>query len=617
MASKPASVQVAVKKKKKLFIFSSLLVMLLPIALFPSSSQARDKTAFRYPFIKRASSLSQSPSASSSSSPPSSSAVGSGAADHHKTYDYIIVGGGTAGCPLAATLSKKFSVLLLERGGVPFNNYNVSFLKNFHLTLADLSSTSASQYFVSTDGVFNSRARVLGGGSSINAGFYTRASLRYIRREGWDEKLVNESYQWVEKQIVFKPKNSAWQGVIKDSLLDAGVSPYNGFTYDHISGTKFGGTIFDRFGRRHTSAELLSSADPSNIDVLIHATTQKIIFDTRGRKRKAVGVLFKDEYGNQHQAFLSKKLGCEVIVSCGAIGSPQLLMLSGIGPRDELRKFNITPVLVNENVGKEMADNPMNTVYVPFKKHVEQSLIEVVGITKKGVYIEASNGFSQNSSTIHCHHGIMSAEIGQLSTIRPEQRTVEAIKSYVRNKKDLPYEAFMGGFILEKIASPLSKGHLKLHTSNIDENPLVTFNYFQHPQDLGRCVEGMKIIKKVVKSEPFKNFTQCDQSMVDNLFNLSVSANVNLIPRHANDSKSLAQFCKDTVVTIWHYHGGCHVNQVVDWDHKVLGVAGLRVIDGSTFRDSPGTNPQGTVMMMGRYYGEKIVRERLGGDAGV
>lgn len=132
-------------------------------------------------------------------------------------------------------------------------------------------------------------------------------------------------------------------------------------------------------------------------------------------------MVFKDEYGTEHKAFLSKNVKSEVIVSCGAIGSPQLLMLSGIGPRDELKKFNITPVLVNENVGMNMVDNPMNTVFVPFKKHVDQSLIEIVGITKKGVYIEASNGFSQNSSTIHCHHGIMSAEV---SIIFPQNVTI-------------------------------------------------------------------------------------------------------------------------------------------------------------------------------------------------
>lgn len=124
----------------------------------------------RYPFIKRASSFSS----------PESVKPGQGGGDG-EGYDYIIVGGGTAGCPLAATLSQKYSVLVLERGGAPFGNVNVSFMQNFHISLADTSSSSASQFFVSTDGVFNSRARVLGGGTSINAGFYTRASSRYVQ----------------------------------------------------------------------------------------------------------------------------------------------------------------------------------------------------------------------------------------------------------------------------------------------------------------------------------------------------------------------------------------------------------------------------------------------------
>lgn len=64
-------------------------------------------------------------------------------------------------------------------------------------------------------------------------------------------------------------------------------------------------------------------------------------------------------------------------------------------------------------------------------------------------------------------------------------------------------------------------------------------------------------------------------------------------------------------MTIWHYHGGCQVGKVVDHDYKVLGVDALRVIDGSTFYYSPGTNPQATVMMLGRYMGVRILSERL------
>ncbi|KAG4978881.1 hypothetical protein AAZX31_13G331700 [Glycine max] len=576
-----------------------LLQHLLLLCLFNylPFSQGKQNWNEGYPFIRRASSL--------------------GYNGKSGGYDYIIVGGGTAGCPLAATLSKKFKVLVLERGGVPFNNPNVSFLHNFHITLADTSPTSASQYFISTDGVLNARGRVLGGATSINAGFYTRADPRFIRKVGWDTKLVNESYPWVEKQIVHRPKFSDWQRAVRDGLLAAGVSPFNGFTYDHKYGTKVGGTIFDRFGRRHTAAELLASANPHKLTVLIHATVQKIVFDTKGKRPKATGVIFKDENGKQHEAYLGNDRQSEVIVSSGALGTPQLLLLSGIGPKAELQKLNIPVVLDNQFVGKGMADNPMNTIFVPSKRPVQQSLIETVGITNLGVYIETSSGFGQSKDSIHCHHGILSAEIGQLSTIPPKQRSREAVKAYVKSKRDIPVEAFRGGFILSKVANPWSTGELKLINTNVEDNPAVTFNYFSHPYDLKRCVEGIRLAIKVVQTEHVTNYTLCERENAEKMLNLSVKANINLIPKHPNDTKSVEQFCRDSVITIWHYHGGCHVGKVVNSEHKVLGVDRLRVVDGSTFSESPGTNPQATVMMMGRYMGLKILRDRLGKLAGI
>ncbi|GLU14328.1 hypothetical protein SLE2022_309040 [Rubroshorea leprosula] len=579
------------------------LGFILWLSTLSSSQGIKYSYPYRYPFIKRASSF------FSSTSFPANGG--------ENAYDYIIVGGGTAGCPLAATLSQNFSVLLLERGGVPFSNANVSFLRNFHIALADTSPSSASQTFVSTDGVLNARARVLGGGTCINAGFYTRANPEFIERVGWDAKLVNESYPWVEKQIVHRPNLSEWQNAFKEGLLEVGVSPYNGFTYDHIYGTKIGGTIFDRFGRRHTAAELLAYANPNKLTVLIYATVQKVVFDTRGKQPNAVGVIFKDENGRLHKAVLTKNKRSEVILSSGAIGTPQMLMLSGVGPKAELEKMNISVVLDNEFVGKGMADNPMNSVFVPSNRPVQQSLIQTVGITKMGVYIEASSGFGQSPDSIQCHHGILSAEIGQLSTIPPRQRTPETIQAYIKRKRDLPYEAFKGGFILEKIASPISTGHLSLANANVDDNPSVTFNYFGHPLDLRRCVHGIRMIAKIIQSDHFTNYAKCDKPTLEKLLNISVKANINLIPKHTNDTKSLEQFCKDTVITIWHYHGGCHVGKVVDPDYKVLGIRRLRVVDGSILNESPGTNPQGTILMMGRYMGVKILRHRQGKAAKV
>lgn len=97
-------------------------------------------------------------------------------------------------------------------------------------------------------------------------------------------------------------------------------------------------------------------------------------------------------------------------MSSGAIGSPQLLLLSGIGPKAELEKMNISVVHNNQFVGKSMADNPQNNLIIPFNRPVKQSLIQTVGITREGVYIEAISGFGQSPSSIHYTHDNSSLE---------------------------------------------------------------------------------------------------------------------------------------------------------------------------------------------------------------
>lgn len=151
------------------------------------------------------------------------------------------------------------------------------------------------------------------------------------------------------------------------------------------------------------------------------------MFELIGKKPKVVGVIFKDQNGTLHRAFLTDDPASEVILSSGAIGTPQMLLLSGIGPRAELEKMKIPVVLDNAFVGKGMADNPMNSIFVPSKRKVKMSLIQTVGITKLGVYIEASSGFGQSQDSIHCHHGIMSAEV--INTIfLSTKRSVSEVK---------------------------------------------------------------------------------------------------------------------------------------------------------------------------------------------
>ncbi|KAI5679534.1 hypothetical protein M9H77_00761 [Catharanthus roseus] len=494
-------------------------------------------------------------------------------------YDYIIVGGGTAGCPLAATLSEKYKVLLLERGGIPYGKHNLMTQEGFLATLVEIDShDSPAQAFTSEDGVPNARGRVLGGSSAINAGFYSRADQEFYWKSGidWDRKLVNQSYEWVERAIVFKPDLKNWQSAVKDGFLEAGIGPFNGFSLDHLVGTKIGGSTFDTTGRRHSAADLLSYAKPHNIRVAVHATVERILV-ANPSKPSAVGVLYCDQSGHFHHALLHTN--GEVLLSAGAIGSPQLLLLSGIGPRSYLSSWGIPVVRHHPYVGQFLYDNPRNGISIVPSMPLEHSLIQVVGITNTGAYLEAASNVIPFSTSGH--------------------------GAFVRSSSLPVY--FTVATLMEKIVGPLSVGSLRLASTDVRVNPIVRFNYFRNPVDLKRCVNGTRKIHEVLKSRTMDRLKYQQWYGPRDFRYVGAS-----LPSDLSNDHLMGEFCRRTVTTIWHYHGGCLVGKVVDRNFRVFGMDSLRVVDGSTFTMSPGTNPQATLLMLGRYVGLKILRDRNG-----
>ncbi|CAN4085080.1 unnamed protein product [Withania somnifera] len=465
-------------------------------------------------------------------------------------YDYIVVGGGTAGCPLAATLSDKYRVLLLERGVVPYGRPNLITQQGFLTVL--------------TDGVPNARGRILGGSSGINAGFYSRADQDFYTssRINWDLKVVNQSYEWVEKAIVFRPELKSWQSAVRDGLVEAGIDLFNGFSLDHVIGTKIGGSTFDRSGRRHSAADLLRYANPSNIQVAVYASMERILLAPSphysSSKQAAIGVVFRDQSGPYHHAMVRGK--GEVLVSAGALGSPQLLLLSGVGPRPYLFTWGIPVAHHLPYVGKFLFDNPKNGITIVPPMPLEHSLIQVVGITNSGAYLEAASNvipFASPDNSVF------------LRTFpSPISLTVATL--------------------MEKIIGPVSSGSLRLGSTD-------------------RCVNGTRKIADVLKTRTMEIF-KFDQWFGGRDFRYIGPA----LPVDESNDELMREFCHQTVTTIWHYHGGCVVGKVVDQNLRVLGIDGLRIVDGSVFRVSPGTNPQATLLMLGRYVGMMMLRERFG-----
>lgn len=217
--------------------------------------------------------------------------------------------------------------------------------------------------------------------------------------------MVNQSYEWIEKAIVFRPN---WQSAVRDALLEAGIDPYHGFSLDHVVGTKIGGSTFDSSGARHSAADLLSYGNPRNLKVAVQASVERILLAPKaggGPKQTAIGVVFRDRKGAYHHAMVRDN--GEVLVCAGALGSPQLLLLSGIGPRPYLASLGIPVALHSPYVGRFLYDNPRNGISIVPPVPLDHSLIQVVGITNSGAYLEAASNIvpflAQSSSGLRAH----------------------------------------------------------------------------------------------------------------------------------------------------------------------------------------------------------------------
>ncbi|KAK3026969.1 LOW QUALITY PROTEIN: hypothetical protein RJ639_040821 [Escallonia herrerae] len=193
----------------------------------------------------------------------------------NEEYDYIVVGAGTAGCPLAATLSSNHSVLLLERGGQPDAYPNVLPIERLLENVYEANDKdSPAQPFTTEDGMPSVRGRVLGGSSMINFGLYSRADEDFYAKSGikWDMDVVKKAYEW---SVVFgTDKLTTWETSFRDALLESNIGPDNGFTLDHVVGAKVTGSTFDETGRRHGAVELLNKANPGNLRVNVNATVE-------------------------------------------------------------------------------------------------------------------------------------------------------------------------------------------------------------------------------------------------------------------------------------------------------------------------------------------------------
>jgi choline dehydrogenase-like flavoprotein len=522
-----------------------------------------------------------------------------------QSFDYVVVGAGSAGCAVAGRLSEDpdVSVLVLEAGGrgrSPNIKIPAAFSKQFKTKLDWDHSTGPEPHLDGRE-LFVPRGRGLGGSSSMNAMMYVRG--RPLDYEGWREAGC-EGWGWDDVLPVFKrmenderhgateihgadgPVNVAQQVSPRpvtrrfiEAAQAAGI-PFN----DDINSPEQDGvgmtSVNQKGGRRWSAADAYLKPAMKRPNVTVQPNAE--VLGVEIEDGRAAGVRWRDKRGRER---LSRARG-EIVLSAGAIGSPQLLMLSGIGPADHLAELGIDMVAESPDVGDNLQDHPF--FLTCFRCTENEDLADA----EKPRYLLE---FLLRGS------GPLTSNIGEAM-------------AFVRSRPGLPaadlqllfgpvyyhdhgFDEGDGGHAFSLAAaliSPRSRGRLRLRSADPSAKPHLVGNHLGDPEDMAAMVHAFKRLREISESEP-----------------LSQVRGEELVPGDGvRTDADIEAFLRRETELLYHPSGTCRMGSddeaVVDPQLRVRGVKGLRVADASVMPVITGGNTNAPTIMIGEKAAEMI-----------
>lgn len=534
------------------------------------------------------------------------------------SYDYIIVGAGSAGCVIASRLTedKDISILVIEAGGRdrhPLLRLPIAWpMAAFHRATNWNYQTEPEPQLGGRQ-IPLPRGKVLGGSSAINGMGYKRGHPRDY--DLW-RQMGLEGWSYAEVLPYFKRSENSWRGddkyhstqgplsvrdggsrdrLLYEPLAEAAVKAGYKIVHD-IGGPETEGLFtteltVDERGRRHSTARafLYPAMGRPNLTVVSKALTTRVIVEN-GR---AVGVEFVKD-GQKRIARAER----EVVLSAGAYNSPQILMLSGIGPADEIRAHDIACVHDLPGVGQGLVEHPaapvVSAARAPITFHRELRYDRAArwylqwALSGKGPY--ASNG---NTAGLFVR--------SDPALERPDlQLTFNTVSLY-----DRPWWPWQGRAqhyafsCIVCLINPRSRGWLRLRSANPADPPRIWLNLFGEQADLALGVEGIRRVREIYATEP----------------QASLIAGEVLPGPKAESEADLIEHIRRTATTMQHPACSCRMGiddmAVVDAELKVRGIAGLRVADASIFPSIPGGNINAPTIMVGEKCADMLRGRKL------
>jgi len=530
-------------------------------------------------------------------------------------FDYVIVGAGSAGCVLAERLSAngRHRVLLLEAGGSDRRFYvqmPLGYGKTFYDDKINWGYRAEPDPGLNGQSDYWPRGKIVGGSSSINAMVYVRGHAadyeewKSAGNPGWGWADVLQAYKQIEDN---EQGGDDWRGtggplfirratrdhhpLVEPFIAAAGKTglrynpDFNGAEQEGV-GT-FQLTIKNGIRNSAARAFLKPAMKRANLRVETHALATRILFDGA----KAIGVEY-EKGGQTLQAFA----GREVIVAGGAINSPQLLQLSGIGPAKLLMDLGIAVLTGNDNVGSHLSDHQginytwrmnvptMNDVLRPWWGKLRAGLQYL--LTRTGplaISINHAGGFFRTGA----------------SRTRPNmQLYMQAFSTLVPKEGERPLlspDPFSGFSLGLSNCRPTSAGEIMIRSSDPHDKPRITANVFSTENDIAEMLLAVKYLRAIAAQEPLRSL---------------MAEELRPGPQVVSDEEIIHDF-RQRSGTVYHPSCTCRMGpdartSVVDPKLRVHGLHNLRVCDASAFPNIIAGNLNAPAMMVG-WKGAEII----------
>ncbi len=524
-------------------------------------------------------------------------------ADSTQTYDYIIVGAGSAGCVLANRLSAdpKNSVLVLEAGG-PDNNWLIHIPSGVAKIWRDprfnWSYMSEPEPNMDNRQLFHPRGKVLGGSSSINMTAYVRCNSGDFDRWGqmgltdWNYEKVLPYFKKSENYLSEKNEFHGDSGPLKTAIAPVHDDTFDclvagceaeGYKYNgDFNGAEQEGVAKMQFttaeGRRQSAAVafLHPALSRPNLTAITHAHVLKVNFDST----KATGV----DYVKDGRT-VTVNAGKEVILSGGTYNSAQTLMLSGVGPAEQLRELGIDVVADRANVGGNLQDHPSASIEYKRKSHSwfqDNLRYDRLVFNMLRAHLFKSG---PQSWPIGCGTGFVKSR--QESELPDIQFFFRLFSMHSREWFPLvrkPGPAAIG--LMSCHLRPESRGSVSLRSADPFDPPKIINNFFSTEVDRATIRYGFKFTRRVAQHASFE--THLDGEIMPG--------------EDVQTDDEIDAFIRQTSITVFHPIGTCRMgiddNSVVDPQLRVRGCQNLRVIDASVMPDLIGGNINAPVIMI-------------------